>query len=70
MQKLRERNTYTPTDVPQVRSNCGLSLNNPKGLKDSAAGLKTSLNNPDAAPYCEGVRRAELEVSASYTPKF
>jgi len=24
MQKLERRNTYTPTDTPQVRSNCDL----------------------------------------------
>src|SRR5659263_689932 len=27
MQKLEERNTYTPTDIPHIRSNCGLPLN-------------------------------------------
>lgn len=47
MQQLRERRlTNTPTDVPQVRSNCGLSLNREETL--SVAGLKTSLNNPNA----------------------
>jgi len=66
MQKLRERNTYTPTDVPQVRSNCGLSLSNPKGLKDSAADLKTSLNNPDAALTARGHAGQNLRVSAVY----
>ena len=48
MQKLEERNTYTPTDVPQVCSNCGLLLNSPEG-RDSTAGLKASSNNSDAA---------------------
>jgi len=44
MQQLRDRRiTNTPTDVPQVRSNCGLSLNREETL--SVAGLKTSLNN-------------------------
>lgn len=48
MQQLIERRiTNTPTDVPQVRSNCGLSLK--RGETSSVAGLKTSLNNPDAA---------------------
>lgn len=48
MQQLRDRRiTNTPTDVPQVRSNCGLSLNKEETL--SVTGLKTSLNNPDAA---------------------
>lgn len=44
MQKLRKRNTYTPTDAPQVRSNCDLQLNKEETL--SVADLKTSLNNP------------------------
>lgn len=45
MQKLRKRNTYTPTDAPQVRGNCGLQLNKEETL--SVASLKTSLNNPE-----------------------
>ncbi len=49
MQKLKERRlTNTPADIPQVCSNCGLSLNSPERVRDSVAGLKTSLNNPDA----------------------
>ena len=31
MQKLKEKNTYTPTVIPQDCSNCGLSLNSPEG---------------------------------------
>jgi len=46
MQKLRKRNTYTPTVIPQDRSNCGLSLNREETL--SVAGSKTFLNNSDA----------------------
>ena len=45
MQKLRKRNTSTPTNTPQVRSNCDLQLNKEETL--SVAGLKTSLNNPE-----------------------
>ena len=45
MQKLVGRNTYTPTDTPQVRGNCGLSLNREKTL--SVSGLKTPSNNPE-----------------------
>lgn len=45
MQKLRKRNTYTPTDAPQVRGNCGLQLNKEETL--SVASSKTSLNNPE-----------------------
>ena len=48
MQKLEERNTYTPTVIPHDCSNCGLSLNSPEG-RGSVAGLKTSFNSSDAA---------------------
>ncbi len=48
MQKLEERNTYTPTDIPHVRSNCDMSLNSSEG-RNSVADLKTSSNNSDAA---------------------
>ena len=46
MQKLAKRTkTNTPTDAPQVRSNCGLSLNKEETL--SVIDLKTSANNPE-----------------------
>ena len=48
MQKLKERNTYTPAVIPQDCSNCGLSLNSPEG-RGSVADLKTSFNSSDAA---------------------
>ena len=57
MQKLEERNTYIPTDIPHVRSNCGLALNVEETL--SVPGLKTSSNNSDAA-----VLRTENILSA------
>ena len=44
-QKLDRRNTYTPADTPQVRSNCDHALNNPE--TDSVHDLKTPSNNPD-----------------------
>jgi hypothetical protein len=44
MQKLEERNTYTPTGIPHTRSNCGLPLNREETL--SVSGLKTSSNAP------------------------
>ena len=47
MQKLLERNTYTPTNTSLIRSNCGLSLNNPCGVMDSVIDLKTSDNSPE-----------------------
>ncbi len=44
MQQLaKRRKTNTPTDAPQVRSNCGLPLNKEETL--SVAGSKTSANN-------------------------
>ena len=46
MQKLKQRTEKnTPTDAPQVRSNCGLSLNKEETL--SVADLKTCFNNPE-----------------------
>ncbi len=47
MQKLEERNTCTPTDIPHVSGNCDLSLNREETL--SVSGLKTFSNNSDAA---------------------
>jgi len=47
MQKLERRNTYTPTDIPHIRSNCGLALNREETL--SVSGLKTLSNISDAA---------------------
>ena len=48
MQQLVKRDTYTPTDIPQVRSNCGLSLKVLRG-RGGVADLKTFSNNLDAA---------------------
>jgi hypothetical protein len=45
MQKLDRRDTYTPTDIPQVRSNCDLLLNGEETL--SVTDLKTPSNNPE-----------------------
>lgn len=46
MQKLKQRTEKnTPTDAPQVRSNCGLQLNKEETL--SVADLKTCFNNPE-----------------------
>ena len=47
MQTLNERNTYTPTDIPQVSGNCDRILN--RGETLSVSGLKTSINRSDAA---------------------
>ena len=46
MQKLEQRTKKnTPTDTPQVRGNCGLSLNREETL--SVTDLKTYSNNPE-----------------------
>lgn len=51
MQKLVGKNTYTPTDPSQVRSNCELSLNRKKALSVSSLNptgfLKTPSSNPE-----------------------
>ena len=66
MQKLRERRlTNTPQGIPQALCNCGLSLNSPEG-RDSATGLKTSLNSPDAALTARGHAGQNLRVSVVY----
>ena len=44
-QQLGRRNTYTPTDASQVRSNCDLVLNREETL--GVPDLKTLPNNPD-----------------------
>ncbi len=59
MQKLEERNTYTPTDIPHIRSNCGLVLNREETL--SVSGLKTSSNNSDAAITAVKIKKGHAE---------
>ena len=44
-QKLDRRDTYTPTDAPQVRGSVILSLNRDQSLSEQ--NLKTRSNNPD-----------------------
>ena len=44
-QKLDRRDTYTPTDAPQVRGSVILSLNRDQSLSEQ--NLKTLSNNPD-----------------------
>ena len=64
MQQLEGRNTYTPTDIPHIRSNCGQALNREETL--SVPGLKTSSNNSDAALTATGQAGQNLRVSAVY----
>ena len=48
MQKLSKRNTYTPTDISLVCSNCGSTLNSSEG-RSSVLSLKTSDNISEEA---------------------
>ncbi len=64
MQTLEGRNTYTPTDIPHTRSNCGLALNREETL--SVPGLKTLSNLSDAALTATGQAGQNLRVSAVY----
>ncbi len=60
-QKLERRNTYTPTDAPQVWGNCDSSLNREETL--SVPNLKTLSNNPDVdLPQPAGGLKAVMQV--------
>ena len=66
MQKLETRNTYTPTDVPQVRSNCDQTLKALRG-RSGVSDLKTVSNSPDAALTATREQAGQnLRVSAVY----
>ena len=65
MQKLVERNTYTPTDIPHVRSHCAQSLKVLRG-RDGVAGLKTSSNSSDAALTAREQATQNSRVSVVY----
>ncbi len=64
MQKLEERNTYTPANIPHVRSNCDSSLNREE--THSVLNLKTSSNSSDAALTVKGHTEQNLRVSVVY----
>lgn len=64
MQKLEERNTYTPTDITQVSGNCDRILNREETL--SVSGLKTSFNNSDASITAKEQAEQNKFVSAVY----
>lgn len=64
MQKLEERNTYTPTDIPHVSGNCDRILTREETL--SVSGLKTSFNNSDAALTAIEQAGQNTSVSAVY----
>lgn len=66
MQKLKQRTEKnTPTDAPQVRSNCGLSLNKEETL--SVANSKTCFNIPDVdlPSHTKGLKANVYVISAN-----
>jgi len=64
MQKLEKRNTYTPTDIPHIRSNCDRLLNREETL--SVSGSKTFSNTSDAALTAMEQAEQNRIVSAVY----
>ncbi len=58
MQKLEPRDTYTPTNAPQVRGNCDLALNREETL--SVSSLKTDPNTSEVDK--PGHREQDLRV--------
>ncbi len=65
MQKFDLRDTYTPTDISHVRSNCDQVL---KGSREKAGvlDLKTVSNNPDATLTAGGQAGQNPNVSVVY----
>ena len=65
MQKLDTRDTYTPTDISHVRSNCDQPL---KDLRErvGVSDLKTVSNNPDATLTAKGQAGQNMRVSVVY----
>ena len=60
-QKLDRRDTYTPTDAPQVRGSVILSLKRDQSLSEQ--NLKTLSNNPDVdLPQPAGGHKAVMQV--------
>jgi len=61
MQKLSERNTYTPTNTSLVRCNCGCELNKEETL--SVHDLKTFDNNSEEIQSVPREQRQKLRLS-------
>jgi len=66
MQKLSERNTYTPTDAPQVRSNCDSVIKQSCEVGTVLQNLKTPDNNPDEALTPRAQGEQDLRVPVIY----
>ena len=65
-QKLSKRNTYTPTNTPQVRSNCDSVLNSSNRVRNSVQSLKTFDNSPDEELTGKRTPEQNLRVSVVY----
>jgi len=65
-QKLSKRNTYTPTNTPQVRSNCDSVLNSSNRVRNSVQNLKTFDNSPDEELTGKRTPEQNLRVSVVY----
>ena len=65
-QKLSKRNTYTPTNAPQVRSNCDSVLNSSNRVRNSVQNLKTFDNSPDEELTGKRTPEQNLRVSVVY----
>ena len=65
MQKFDTRDTYTPTDISHVRSNCDQVLKDPRE-KVGVLDLKTVSNNPDATLTAIGQAGQNQNVSVVY----
>ncbi len=65
-QKLSKRNTYTPTNAPQVRSNCDSVLNSSNRVRNSVQNLKTFDNSPDEEFTGKRTPEQNLRVSVVY----
>jgi len=60
MQKLKERNTYTPLGASQAQCNCDSELNRDQSL--SVQNLKTSFNNTEVNPVQQTERSLKAKV--------
>jgi hypothetical protein len=67
MQKLEERDTYTPTGAPQARSSVAGWLNSSVRVGSVLSSLKTSSNNSDVDLLVSEVPEQTLRLSVAKT---
>ena len=65
-QSLRKRDTYTPTNAPQVRSNCDPDFKQSCSRRDGEQDLKTFFNSPDEGLTPRERGGQNLRVSVVY----